>query len=118
MPLLLALIAGALAALGGCAAPPSPNPAAAAPMPRAGTLHRYKCDQGVAFTVLFENESAIVDAGARGSETLLRDAGGVTPRQTVYSSTRIRAEFGLGETGNEAVLHFQSPALQARCVRE
>lgn len=91
---------------------PSATPAAAP-----GTS-RYRCDQGVSFTVRFTDDTAVVDAGARGSEVLLRDAGGATPQQTVYSNARMRAEFGLGTTGREAMLRYASPPLAAHCVQE
>jgi hypothetical protein len=68
--------------------------------------------------VRFDDGSAQIDAGVQGSETLLRDAGGVTPQQTVYSSTRLKAEFGLGADGREALLHYVSPALEAHCTKD
>ena len=129
------LMSGLLAAaLAGCAqsprstsAPePLPAPAAAEPAvpvsPASVTaassgLPHYKCDQGIEFTVRFDNGTAVVDAGPRGNDVLLRDAGGTTPQQTVFSNTRMRAEFGLGADGSEAVLHYASPALQTRCAR-
>jgi hypothetical protein len=49
---------------------------------------------------------------------LLRDAGGTSPTHTVYSSTRIKAEFGLDPAGRGARLNFSAPPLQARCVRD
>jgi hypothetical protein len=79
---------------------------------------RYRCDQGIAFTVRFEDGTAVVDAGQRGSEVLLRDAGGATPQQTVYSNPRMRAEFGLGTSGREAMLRYASPPLAAHCIQE
>lgn len=119
-PLTVALaLAGALLALGlgGCAAPrpPAASPAAAAP---AAAGARYRCDQAIAFTVRFTDDTAVLDAGPRGSEVLLRDAGGATPQQTVYSNTRMRAEFGLGAGGREAMLHYATPPLAAHCVQE
>jgi hypothetical protein len=97
----------------------APVPAPAAPTAEASTpgVPQYRCEQGLAFTVRFSGDSAVVDAGARGREVLLRDAGGVTPQQTVYSNKQLRAEFGLG-VGNEAMLHFAAPPLQVRCVRQ
>jgi hypothetical protein len=111
------LLAGALlagAALGACA-PASPT----GPAARTGThplSTRYRCDQATDFTVRFADDSATLDAPA-GSEQLLRDAGGLTPQQTVYSNSRLRAEFGLGERGDEALLHYLSPPLEMHCVR-
>lgn len=112
----------------GCApAPPAPSPA---PTPVGGpaaeppavspnaSLQRYRCDQNFDFTVRFTDDSAVIDAGARGNDVLLRDAGGVTPQQTVYSNPRVRAEFGLGAAGREAILRYLSPQLVANCVRD
>ncbi|MBG9388849.1 hypothetical protein [Caenimonas aquaedulcis] len=106
------------------AAPAAAGPAASAPAapaavapPVASNAAHYRCDQGIEFSVRFADDSATVEAGARGTDVLLRDAGGTTPQQTVYSNTRMRAEFGLGAAGNEAMLHYASPALQARCAR-
>ena len=103
--------------LSGCASvgvPPT-EPRATGP---ASSSPRYRCDQGIAFTVRFTDDTAVVDAGPRGSEVLLRDAGGATPQQTVYSNSRMRAEFGLGTTGREAMLRYASPPLAAHCVQE
>jgi hypothetical protein len=123
-----------LAVLGGCATAPPPTPeqppsppAASAPpaAPRAGSpappaaaRTRYRCDHDLAFTVAFGDDAATLDIAGRGHEVLLRDAGGVTPQQTVYSNERVRAEFGDGAAGNEAALRFAEPALAARCTRE
>jgi len=110
--LLAGLLAGA--ALCGCTSiGPSPAPAATArPLPH------YRCDHDIEFTVRFGDDTATVDAGSRGSELLLRDAGGLTPQQTVYSNPQLRAEFGLGASGGEAVLHYLSPPLVAHCLRD
>ena len=51
-------------------------------------------------------------------EVLLRDAGGLTPTQTVYSNPRMRAEFGLGAAGNQAVLRYLLQPVVLRCARE
>ena len=82
----------------------------------AGGPSRYRCDQGVQFNVRFVNDTALLQ-GARGDDVLLRDAGG-QGTQTVYTNARVRAEFGLGATGREAVLHYLQPPLTARCLRE
>jgi len=109
----------ATAWLGGCASVDlsTPQPSATARAEPAGT-QRYRCDQGIAFTVRFSDDSAVVDAGQRGSDVLLRDAGGATPQQTVYSNPRMRAEFGLGASGREAMLRYAAPPLAAHCVLE
>jgi len=102
----------AAAVLCGCAIAPSTpeGPASAA---------RYRCDHGIAFTVRFGDDAAVLEAAPPvGNETLLRDAGGITPQQTVYSTTRMRAEFGLGASAREAILRMPSPPLVAHCVRE
>jgi hypothetical protein len=118
------LVAGAL--LWGCtAAPPASSPAptpASQPVPQpepasaAANWPHYRCDQGIEFTVRFSDDTAMLDSAARGNEVLLRDAGGVTPQQTVYSNPRLRAEFGLGTAGREAILRYLAPALVAHCV--
>ena len=59
-----------------------------------------------------------IDAGRVGSDVLLRDAGGITPQQTVYSNARMRAEFGLGASGREAILRYPLAPLVAHCVRD
>lgn len=125
MVVLIAALAAAV--LAACTSPPSalPAPAAApaapaasASAPAAAGLPRYRCDHGIAFTVRYGEDSATVDAVGRGREVLLRDAGGVTPQQTVYANERLKAEFGLGPAGQEALLRFAEPPLVARCVRE
>jgi hypothetical protein len=131
--LVLALVA---AVLWGCAttpaAPPAPaspaspapstspaEPAAAAERASPGaSLDHYRCDEGVDFTVRFADDSARIDAGPFGSDELLRDAGGTTPQQTVYSNARMRAEFGLGASGREAILRYPLAPLVAHCVRD
>lgn len=120
-----AALAAALAAavLGACTSPQppdsAPDPAAApAGAPAAAGLPRYRCDQGIVFTVRHGEDSVTIDAGPRGRHTLLRDAGGVTPRHTVYSNDVWKAEFGLGTAGTEAILRAAEPPLVARCVRE
>lgn len=118
-----AVLAAALAAalLGACTSTPFAPPAVApalAPAPPAAGLPRYRCDHGIVFTVRYGEDSAAIDAGPRGRELLLRDAGGVTPQHTVYGNERLKAEFGLGPAGREALLRVLEPPLVARCVRE
>ena len=118
-------------ALSGCvSAPPAvapvpapapatePVPAAPAPTAPAASLQRYRCDQNFDFSVRFTDDSAVIDAGSRGNDVLLRDAGGVTPQQTVYSNPRLRAEFGLGANGREAILRYLAPQLVVNCVKD
>ena len=96
----------------GCATTPGTLPASLS-----GQLPRYRCDQGIEFTVRFADDTAVLDAGARGNDVLLRDAGGTTPQQTVYSNPRMRAEFGLGTSGREALLRYAQPPLSAHCMQ-
>ncbi len=120
-----AVVAGCVSAPPGRGGPSSGSPAAY-PAPGSGTpappgsasTAQYRCDQNITFNVRFSNDSAVVDAGARGSEVLLRDAGGVTPQQTVYSNPRLRAEFGLGANGREAILRYLAPSLVLNCLRD
>lgn len=79
-------------------------------------LPRYQCEQGIAFTARFADDSAVLD-GTRGKEVLYRDAGG-QGAQTVYSNPQLRVEFGRGASGREAVLHDLLLPLEARCVRD
>jgi len=77
----------------------------------------YRCEQGFEFSVRFIDDTALMD-GARGHDLLLRDAGGQGPLQTVYSNPRMRAEFGLGSGGREAVLRYPLLPLVLHCVRD
>ena len=86
-------------------------------VPTGPALPRYRCEQNVEFTVRFVDDTALLDAGARGYDVLNRDAGGLTPQQTVYSNSRMRAEFGLGASGSEAILRYPLLPLVVRCVR-
>lgn len=82
----------------------------------ANELPRYQCEQGIEFTVRLVDDTAVLD-GTRGKDILYRDAGG-QGAQTVYSNPRMRAEFGLGASGREAMLHYPLLPLEARCVRD
>lgn len=115
---LLALALLASVALSACAPVGPVVPAAPAARTGADPLSsHYRCDHDSDFTVRFADDTATLEAAPRGSEQLLRDAGGLTPQQTVYSNPRLRAEFGLGERGDEALLHYLSPPRDLRCVR-
>ena len=83
----------------------------------ASTGQRYRCEQGIEFSVKFVDDSALIDS-SRGDHVLLRDAGGQGEGQTVYSSAVVRAEFGLGAGGREAVLRYPLSPLVVRCVRD
>lgn len=115
MARLLGLALVAAAALVACA-PVAPARSAAQAGGDPLSMH-FRCDDASEFAVRFADDGAVIDAPARGSEQLLRDAGGVTPQQTVYSNGRLRAEFGLGGPGDEASLHYLSPPLPLHCVR-
>ena len=78
---------------------------------------RYRCEQGIEFSVKFVDDSALIDS-SRGYDVLLRDAGGQGEGQTVYSNAVVRAEFGLGASGREAVLRYPVLPLVVRCVRD
>ena len=78
---------------------------------------RYRCENDIAFTVKFANASATVNSN-RGYEVLLRTAGGLTPTQTVFINPRMRAEFGLGTSGREAILRYLLQPVVVRCARE
>jgi hypothetical protein len=101
------------------AAAPASSAAAApvAPLQTASIPH-YRCDQGMEFDVRFADDTAVIDAGAQGKETLLRDAGGATPQQSVYSNDRLRAEFGLGVTARESMLHYAQPPRALHCLQQ
>ena len=77
----------------------------------------YRCEAGVDFTVRFADDTAVFN-GSRGYEVLYRNAGGIGPGQTVYTNPRMRAEFGLGPTGREAILRYLLVPLVVRCVRD
>jgi hypothetical protein len=100
------LILAAVAALAGCA---GPAPAPALPV--------YQCEHGITFTVRFIDDTAILD-GARGRDVLYRDAGGTSPTHVFYSNPRMKAEFGLGATGREAIVRYPLLPLAARCARD
>jgi hypothetical protein len=99
----------ACAVLAGCAGNNSAGPQGAAPF--------YRCGNAVEFSVRFIDDTAVLD-GSRGYELLYRDAGGLNETQTVYSNPRMRAEFGLGASGREAIVRYPLLPLVVRCVRE
>ncbi|MES2686742.1 MAG: hypothetical protein V4706_07945 [Pseudomonadota bacterium] len=78
---------------------------------------RYRCEHGIDFSVRFVDDSALL-AGTRANEVLFRDAGGQGPQQSVYRNAKMRAEFGLGANGREALLTYPALPLKARCVRD
>lgn len=80
-------------------------------------LPHYRCEHGIDFSVKFADDSAVLN-GSRGYDVLYRDAGGQGDKQAVYSNPRMRAEFGLGASGREAILRYPLLPLVARCVRD
>jgi hypothetical protein len=77
----------------------------------------YRCEHAIEFRVRFIDNTAVLD-GSGGYDVLYRDAGGVGDRQAFYGNPRMRAEFGLGPTGREAILRYPLLPLVARCVRD
>lgn len=98
------LAALCLAALAGCAGPPSAG----------SELPLYRCEYAIEFRVRFVDNTAVLD-GNRGYDVLHRD--GAQAGRT-YSNPRMSAEFGLGPSGREALLRYPLLPLAARCVRE
>ena len=76
----------------------------------------YRCEAGVEFRARFSDNTVVVD-GTGTYDVLYRDAGG-TGNQAFYSNPRMKAEFGLGPTGREAILRYPLLPLVVRCVRE
>ena len=90
---------------------PSAEPSGARGVP-------YACDNALTLHARFREDTLTLSGLGQGEETLLRDAGGVTPEQTVWSNDRVRAEFGLPPGGEGAVLHLlQPPASTLNCRR-
>jgi hypothetical protein len=104
-----AMALAGLATLAGCAGLTGGNSSG-------GSATAYRCGQGMQFNVRFVDNTAVLQ-GPRGDDVLLRDAGG-QGAQTVYSNARLRAEFGLGEGGRQAALHYLGQPLVARCLRD
>lgn len=114
---LMASLAGTLLAGAALAACAPPRPAApAAPAQAESVPSRYRCDDASEFTVRLAEDAAALD-GVRGNEQLLRDAGGLKPQHSVYGNSRLRAEFGLGDRGDQALLHDLATRKQIRCAR-
>ncbi|QHI98720.1 hypothetical protein GT347_12395 [Xylophilus rhododendri] len=96
------------AALGGCATGPFANHFS-------GTA--YRCDNGVAVRVKETEGRATLQTG-RGTEVLLRDAGGVGPQQAVYSNPQVRLQTGMDPEARGAFLEGMVAGGKARCLRE
>jgi hypothetical protein len=86
----------------------------------------YRCEHGIAFSVKFADNTAVLsgahtpsgNSGLGDQDVLLRDAGGQGAQQAFYSNPRMRAEFGLGASGREAILRYPLLPLVARCMRD
>ena len=76
----------------------------------------YRCETGIEFRATFIDDTAVLD-GSRGRDVLYRDAGG-TGQQAFYRNPRMRAEFGLGASGREAIVRYPLLPLVVRCMRE
>ncbi|MET0310409.1 MAG: hypothetical protein ABW051_00010 [Burkholderiaceae bacterium] len=77
----------------------------------------YRCEHGVDFRADFIDDSVVLD-GPGGRDVLYRDAGGEGPAQKIYANPRMKAEFGLGASGREAIIRYPLLPLVARCVRD
>jgi hypothetical protein len=96
----------------------SPAPASAPDEPAKRALSHYRCDNSIEFDLRFGDGSVELVFANREPATLLRDAGGTTPQETVYSSTDLKAHFGLEPDGRGAKLNFAAPPLESRCLRD
>ena len=91
-----------------------------------GSAPLYQCEHGMAFTVKFADNTALLSgarkpsgsSGAGDQDLLLRDAGGQGAQQAFYSNPRMRAEFGLGASGRDAILRYPLLPLVVRCLRD
>ena len=96
------------------AASAAPTVSTAQPAPTPGrTL--YRCDTGEAIVVEEGQDTVTVSGLPRGEERLGRDAGGLTPRQAVFSGPTLRAELGLGADGREMNLQSLQPPGLLHC---
>lgn len=95
------------------AAQPSPPPPPERP---AGLV--LACDGGERLSVrTFPDEVHVAGLGPQ-VEVLLRDAGGLTPLQAVYSNPRWRAWFGLGADARQVEFQQVDPGSRTlRCRR-
>lgn len=110
-----AVPSGAAAASLPSAEPDAPRDPAPAPVPRGLA---FDCEDGSSFAVRFDGDAARLERAAQPPEQLGRDAGGTAPQQSVWSNERLRAEFGVGDGADEALLHPLSPAQPpVRCRR-
>ncbi|MES2508877.1 MAG: hypothetical protein V4625_03065 [Pseudomonadota bacterium] len=76
----------------------------------------YLCEAGFEFRARFIDDSVVIDSsGSR--DVLFRDAGG-TGQQAFYGNARMKAEFGMGSSGREAIVRYPLLPLALRCVRQ
>ena len=102
-------------------AAPTPPAAASPPAPepqKPPALPHYHCGGALDFDLQAADDGVTLLFATREPEKLLRDAGGVTPQQTVYSSTKLKAQFGLDPGGRGAQLNFADPPLEVHCRRQ
>jgi hypothetical protein len=83
--------------------------------PRLLAVH-YRCDHGTEFLANFTADTVVLDS-TRGQETLYLDAGGQGAAQKVFSNPRMRAEFGMGADGRQALLYYPTKPVLLRCSR-
>lgn len=76
---------------------------------------RWRCDNGLMLK-LNPGDGSVAMQGGRGTQLLLRDAGGMG-EQAVYSNPEVRATTGLGADGRGAEIEGMIPNTRARCVR-
>lgn len=108
--LLPVLLAGCAAVAPPPAPAPAPTPADAEPAASAVAAPppdpaQHTCDGGRIVFLRFGEDSLVVEGADIGSAVLLRDAGGVGPRQSVWSNEKLRVETGLGDDGEQ--VHIQ-----------
>lgn len=104
MKLITLVVLTSASLLAGCSSNPMAKYFAGSP---------YQCDNGVTVAVR-DDGSATIQTG-RGSDRLLRDAGGVGPNQAVYSNPQVRFSTGLPPDGRGAELEGMVPNGKARC---
>ena len=112
-PALLVACAGAPrpADPGSPPAPPEPPPvSASAPAV-------YRCDDGSSFRVQEQADVLVLDGLDGGPHRLERDAGGLTPEQSVWSGPHLRVEFGVGPQGRQAVVQVLQSQRLVACSR-
>jgi hypothetical protein len=95
---------------------PSPTVSTVRPPPQPGRV-LYQCDTGQAVVVQDEGDTVLVSGLPGGEERLGRDAGGLTPQQSVFSGPTLRAEFGLDADARGMALQFLDRPELLHCRR-